>query len=108
MAKKRISKHVIDRVKRFRDSVKADQVPVVGTYIFGSHAKGKQKSWSDVDLCIISPAFGRKIKDPMNYLWSKRLALNDFTIEPVGFSPDDFAEESPLIAEIRKYGVAVK
>ena len=76
--------------------------------LFGSYAKGKQTNWSDFDLCIVSSAFEKKIKNPMNYLWSKRLAVNDFTIEPVGFSPSDFAEESPLISEIKKYGIMVR
>ncbi len=108
MAKKRIPQAVINQVRIFSDSIRKDNVPISGAYIFGSYAKGKQTNWSDIDLCIVSPAFEKKIKNPMNYLWSKRLAVNDFTIEPVGFSPSDFAEESPLISEIKKYGVSVR
>lgn len=74
-------------------------------YLFGSYAKGNAHKWSDVDVCVVSPSFGIKIKRPLDYLWNKRLVLDDFVIEPIGFSPKEFAQGSPLISEIKKYGV---
>lgn len=105
MAKKRISKLVMKKMLELRDSIEADNIPVNQMYLYGSFAKGNAHAWSDVDICVVSTAFGTKIKDPINYLWSKRLVLRDFTIEPVGFSQRDFKEGSPLIAEIKKYGI---
>jgi predicted nucleotidyltransferase len=34
------------------------QVPVSGAYLFGSYAKNQAKSYSDIDICIVSPKFG--------------------------------------------------
>jgi predicted nucleotidyltransferase len=41
--------------------------------LFGSHARGTADEWSDVDLAVISPDFGRMPRDlaearPTNFL----------------------------------------
>lgn len=107
MAKRKISSKIINQTNKLKQSILADKVPITAIYLYGSFAKGRSGKWSDIDLCVISPAFGKSIKDPLNYLWSKRLILNDFKIEPIGFSPQDFKQGSPLIAEIKKYGIRV-
>lgn len=29
-------------------------------FLFGSHAKGYSHKWSDIDVCVISPRFGKR------------------------------------------------
>src|SRR3989344_296265 len=66
--------------------------------------KGKAKADSDIDLCVISPDFGRDDVEEGQYLFKKTIGI-DSRIEPVGYSVQSFAtEESPLIAEIKRYG----
>lgn len=80
-------------------------LPVSSAYLFGSHARGNPRQWSDVDVCIVSPLFG--IEDPLTYLWTRRRRGDvEVLIAPVGFTPEEFGAKSPspLVAEIRKYG----
>src|SRR4030042_5470332 len=82
---KKIEKKITDYIRILR----ADKLPIREVILFGSYAKGKQREYSDIDLCVISPKF----KDPfdaMQYLWVKRADDNTPTIEPVGFSLKDF------------------
>jgi len=76
-------------------------------YVFGSRVRGKTHRWSDIDVCVISPDFGPR-NDGISYLW-RALRKTDVSagIEPVGFHPNDFIEDVPLVCEILKYGLRV-
>lgn len=106
MAKKKYStKEAESNVKDFVSYLKKKyRLPINAVYLYGSYAKGKQREWSDVDVCVVSSRF--KNTDPLSYLWQKlrREDIDNF-IEPIGFHPDDFKiNESPLIHEIKKNG----
>lgn len=76
--------------------------------LFGSYAKGGAKIDSDIDLCVISPDFGKDDIEEGQYLFKKTIGV-DSRIEPVGYSPVAYQkEESPLIYEIKKYGKSLK
>lgn len=56
-------------------------------FLFGSYAKGRSRQWSDIDVCVISPRFGKSC-DPYEYLWTKRRDDDVIRgIAPVGFNP---------------------
>ena len=81
-----------------------EDVEISDAFLFGSYARGKAKADSDIDLCVISPDFGRDEIEEGQYLFKKTIGI-DSRLEPVGYSTRSFAkEESPLIAEIKKYG----
>lgn len=84
------------------------RLPISVVYLYGSYAKDKQREWSDVDICVVSPRF--KNTDPLSYLWQKlRQKDIDNLIEPIGFHPDDFKNnESPLIHEIKRTGKKIE
>ena len=44
--------------KEFTDLVK-EQFPVDRVYLFGSYAKNKANNGSDIDVCVVSPVFGK-------------------------------------------------
>ena len=70
-------------------------------------SKGTAHPQSDIDLAVISPAFGRDDVEEMQMLW-KKTHLADVRIEPFPLSPHDLAHDSsPIIGEIRKYGVTI-
>lgn len=103
----KISRKVKNSIDSYIKVLKEDDLPIRHVFLFGSYARGNAKSWSDIDLCIISPRF----KDPweaLQYLWSKRVDDVGTTIEPVGFSPKDFAGESPLVTEVKRFGIEIK
>ena len=44
--------------KYYQELVKAG-IPVEQLIIFGSYAKGNHKYYSDLDICVVSPKFGK-------------------------------------------------
>lgn len=103
---KEAEKNALDFVRYLRDD---RNLPIESAWLFGSYAKGKQREWSDVDVCVVSPFF--EGKDALSYLWRARRTEDVHgMIEPVGFSPADFFEDTPgpLVHEIRTTGKKMK
>ncbi len=106
MAKKTIPKKIENKIKEYINVLKKDKLPIKEVILFGSYAKGKANKWSDIDLCVVSPRFKNSFL-ATQYLWIKRTSDHGVTIEPIGFSPTDFKEESSFIREIKKTGVRI-
>ncbi len=108
MVKKAIPKKVEKEIIGYVANLRKDRLPIKKIILFGSYAKGKQRKWSDIDVCVISPKFKNPWK-ALEYLWLRR-EISDarYAIEPVGFSPKDFKEGSSLINEIKKTGIEIK
>ncbi|OGG13731.1 hypothetical protein A2875_04090 [Candidatus Gottesmanbacteria bacterium RIFCSPHIGHO2_01_FULL_46_14] len=85
----------------------ARKYPVQSVYLFGSFAKGFVREGSDIDVCIISPAFGKDYVDEEMDL--RRETLNvDTRIEPVAFNPVDFDDKyNLLVHEIKTHGIQI-
>jgi len=83
------------------------QIPIEEAYLYGSFAKNSQTSFSDIDICVISPIFDKnKLKDRF-LLWD--IITRDLVdIEPVGFSQKQFTEEKPLVWEIKQHSLKLK
>jgi len=106
MVKGTIPQKVRREIDEYIKVLKADKLPIKKAILFGSYGRGTQHKWSDIDLCIISPKF-KNAFTAMQYLWLKRFKDSGLTIEPVGFSPDDFKIDSPLTFEIKRTGVEI-
>ena len=105
MDKKKLPLKITALVQKYIASLREDNLNIEDIYIYGSWAKGKARIGSDIDVCIISSDF--KKLDPWKYLWQKRLDANTLYIQPIGFAPEDFVDESPLVWEIKRTGVMV-
>lgn len=82
-------------------------VQVEQLILFGSHAKGTAHKWSDLDVCVVSPQFGKNSFDEGVMLMRVR---DDrlLDIEPHPYNPKDLEDKyDPLASEIRKYGIRV-
>lgn len=98
-------KHLIHK---YRVAIQKAGIPVDKMILFGSYAKGTAKKWSDVDVCVVSPTFGKDTYDERILLMRLTHGIDDM-IEPHPFSPKDLADPwDPLASEIRKYGVVVE
>ena len=76
-------------------------------FLFGSQTTGRAHRWSDIDVCVVSELFkGKKWDRYEKQLWYARRSINPH-IEPIGMSPDEFEDVSPLAEEIRKTGIRV-
>ena len=107
MAKKTIKKAKII-ARDYVNFLEKDGLPIKQALLFGSYAKGKQHKDSDIDICIISPKFKDHFKAIQYLLRQRRSSDVDMGIEPVGYSPQDFAEdENPFVWEIKKTGIRI-
>ncbi|OGZ65549.1 MAG: hypothetical protein A3C50_02745 [Candidatus Staskawiczbacteria bacterium RIFCSPHIGHO2_02_FULL_43_16] len=107
MAKKTIKKEIRKIALQYRRTVEDAGIPIEKMLVFGSYARGNAREDSDIDICVVSPKLG---KDEMvessrlNFLHWKL----DNRIEAHPVSSKDFAATAtPLIFEIKKYGVEV-
>jgi len=109
MVEKGISKRVAKIVKNYTQRLlEEEKLPIKRVMIFGSQATGKTHTWSDVDVCIISPKFKNTLK-AINFLLTKRKKEEVMAgLEPVGFTEEDFATDSAFFNEIKKTGFELK
>ena len=92
----------------FAEHIQKDGLPIEKLIIFGSYAKGTAHEHSDIDLCIISPKFGKDAIRKLQYLL-KQSRYIDNDIEPFPLSIKEYKNGiSPLIAEIKKFGKIIR
>ncbi|MFH1890303.1 MAG: nucleotidyltransferase domain-containing protein [Candidatus Kuenenbacteria bacterium] len=109
MAQKKITsqnakKYAKDYVLYIKERYK---LPINKAYLFGSFANGKNRDWSDIDVCIVSP----KLRgfNGLTYLSTKLRGIDiDRGIEPIGIHPNDFVEENPIAYQVKHFGKALK
>ena len=101
--RKKLETEELERIILRYLTVVGRDIEISDAFLFGSYARGKAKADSDIDLCVISPDFGKDEIEEGQYLFKKTIGI-DSRLEPVGYSTRSFAkEESPLIAEIKRY-----
>lgn len=93
--------------KNFVKKVQADGLTVDKAFLFGSYAKGEQKKYSDIDICIVSPQLGKDFVSEMVRLQGIAHRV-DIRIEAIPFHPDRLNDPyDSLASEIRKYGISI-
>ncbi len=88
----------------FKKELEKNGIKVEKMILFGSYAKGKIHPYSDVDICVVSPQFGKKDFEEMVEisLLAKKICL---LIEVIPMNPKDLSSNKhPLAAEINKTG----
>ena len=82
-------------------------IPVDSAYLFGSYARGNSNRYSDIDICIVSPKFGKDYFNESLKLSFLTTAV-DSRIEAVALNPKDLDDKySTLASEIKKYGILI-
>lgn len=108
MAGKKILKQkIIQSVKHYANLLKKKGILFEKMIVFGSQATGKAKKWSDLDVCVVSKAFGKDWQSERVRLLTSR---DDYTleIEPHPFHPKELQDRwDPFAHEIRRYGISV-
>ena len=91
--------------KKFVKKIQQAGILVESAYLFGSFANNTSHQWSDIDICIVSPRFGKDYFDEAVKL--RRLTSGiDERIEPIPYRPEDLEDRySTLAHEIRTHGV---
>lgn len=100
------TKKALSIAEKFSDQVK-NKYPVDKVYLFGSYAKNEANKGSDIDVCVVSPVFGKDYqKEELELI---RLAMKiDSDISPVPFNSKDINDKwSQLAHEITTYGIQI-
>jgi len=96
----------IEIVTKYIEELEKNKIHIIEAFIFGSHAKGKTKPESDIDVALISNAFtGNRFEDRRKIVPFRRKI--DSRIEPIPFKPEDFNNGGTLAEEIKRSGVSI-
>lgn len=100
-------KQALSIALKFVSELQKNGVRVQGAYLFGSYAKGNPKPYSDIDVCVVSPDFGKDFVDEMVKMMQVSRNVDD-RIEPIPFDMDRLQDPyDPLAAEIRRFGTQI-
>lgn len=94
-------------IRGYGTVLRENNIRVTQLVLFGSHAKGNAREWSDIDLAVVSPDFGRDYcADRVRLM--KLARRTPAMIEPHPLHPDDLEDQwSTLSQEIRLHGVPI-
>jgi predicted nucleotidyltransferase len=100
---------VANQIERFVALLNRE-LDVEQVVLFGSRAYGHPHEWSDIDLAVVSVSFvglGRVAR--LEWLERVAWAAQAHAVEPVGFTPQEYAEASKLslLGEVREKGIVV-
>ena len=96
--------NVLKAVAHFLEEVEGSGIRLVSAYLYGSHAEGRARPDSDIDVALIAEDFtGDLLEDHRKIV--DALLRSDPRIEPVRFRPEQFCDEHPLAWEIKTKGV---
>lgn len=95
-------------IQEFANRVSEWGIRIDRVILYGSYARGCAHKFSDIDVAIISPDFGKDRLEERSRLF--RLAVKiDARLEPISFSTRAFEEDTwvPIIYEIKKTGMEI-
>ncbi len=95
-----------DKIEKYLNVLRENQIPIKEAILFGSYANGTQKEWSDIDIALVSTIFkGNRIKDKDKI---RHITISvSSEIEVIPFSLRDFNKNNPLAREIIDKGISL-
>lgn len=102
--KNKIAKIIRQYVKEVAKHYKVSKV-----ILFGSHARGRAKPHSDIDLVIVSPDFRRKPEMKILEDLSRMAARVSSLLEVLAMTPEDLKSPDPrsFSYEVKKTGILI-
>lgn len=98
----------MDIVKEFKMALESEHIEIEQLILYGSHAEGKAKEESDIDVVVISSSFSDK-----NY-WERIDILTEAIykifepIEASAFTPDEWKSNQSLLVDYAKNGILIQ
>jgi predicted nucleotidyltransferase len=93
----------INLIKKYIVRLRENNISVERVLLFGSYIKGTPREDSDIDIAVISSAFKGDRYSDRRLIVPLRRGI-DSRIEPIPFTPEDYAEGGMLIDEIKSTG----
>jgi len=108
MVKRTIEKKILDQIQDYKKILEKNKIKIDKLILFGSFAKGTQKPWSDIDLCVVSPQFGKNRFEERVKLMRLSIGGGE-NIEPHPYNLKGLKNKwDPLASEINKYGLEIQ
>lgn len=104
-----VDRQIRDITRSYEELLRSAGIPVQEIWLFGSRARGTAKPWSDVDLGIVSPAFGKNRTEELGQLLVLASRLHSpYPLEPIPFTPEDLNDRwSALAQQVRREGIRI-
>ncbi|KHE93242.1 MAG: nucleotidyltransferase domain-containing protein [Candidatus Scalindua rubra] len=104
-----VQKEVVRKIEEFVKALKKDNINVAKVILYGSRASDKAHEYSDIDVAIVSPDFGKDRFEEGVRLFKIACEI-DSLIEPVPLSLESYEKDTwiPLIYEIRVNGIELE
>lgn len=99
---------VIAKLKEVLNSLR-ESMPIDGAYLFGSYANGNPKPYSDVDVAVISPEFGKHYVNETVFLMDAFHGTG-LMVEPHVFTREEYEQATKgtfLYNEVIQKGIAL-
>lgn len=84
-------------VKEYKDELKRHNIRITKIVLYGSYAKGHPKSYSDIDLVIVSPDLARFSLLRRQELLAELTMNIDAPLEVLGYTPEEFKKSNQTI-----------
>ncbi len=104
-----VPKEIRHAVAAFRRRLREEGIAAEKVILYGSYARGDSREYSDIDVAVVSPQFGRdRFEEGLRL--RAIAATVDSRIEPVPVSSRAYAKDTwiPLIWAIRTQGVEIR
>ena len=98
-------REIIDLAKKYLDFLKEEKFQISKAYLFGSYAKGTNKTESDIDIAFIFNELKDEIDMQIQLMKLRRKF--DLRIEPHPFEKKDLEDKNPFLQEILQTGILI-
>ncbi len=104
-----VNSEIKDIVIKFVNTLMNNGIQVEKAILFGSYLYSKYSNYSDIDIAIVSPDFGKDRFEEGKILFQTAWRV-DPRIEPIPISSEAYENDTwvPLIYEIRHNGLEIK
>lgn len=102
----RIPVEVENKIKRYLEALKENNIHIAKAYLFGSYARGTFNQWSDIDIALVSDSFKGDRIDDKKIIRAITLQTGS-DLEPLPFNPADFTDTNPFVHEIISTGIQI-
>lgn len=104
-----VEREVVEAIKGFAKKIRQQKIRISKVILYGSRASGTARKYSDIDVAVVSPDFGKdRFREGVKLF--EIAGEVDPRIEPVPLSVESYKNDTwiPLIYEIRKTGLEIK
>lgn len=99
---------VMDIVKEFKMALESEHIEIEQLILYGSHAEGKAKEESDIDVVVISSSFSDKNYSERIDILTEAIYKIFEPIEASAFTPDEWKSNQSLLVDYAKNGILIQ